>query len=52
MVMTIGELHAGHCINTSLADVVSERNEIRCVERLRTWNWEASMAAQSHEEVL
>jgi hypothetical protein len=41
MVMTIGELHAGQCINPSLADVVSERNEIRCVERLRTWDWQA-----------
>jgi hypothetical protein len=36
MVMTIGELHAGHCIDPSLADAVKRRNEIRCVERLRT----------------
>jgi hypothetical protein len=50
--MTIGELHAGHCIDTSLADVISERNEIRCVERLRTWDWQASIAAQSCEEMV
>jgi|tagenome__1003787_1003787.scaffolds.fasta_scaffold20953015_2 hypothetical protein len=29
MVMTIGELHAGHRINPSLADRSSYRNEIR-----------------------
>jgi hypothetical protein len=36
MVMTIGELHTGHCIDPSLADAVKQRNEIRCAERLRT----------------
>jgi hypothetical protein len=39
--MTIGELHAGHCIDPSLADVVSERNGIRCMESLCTRNWQA-----------
>jgi hypothetical protein len=34
MVMTVGELHAGHCINPSLADVISERNGIRCMKPL------------------
>jgi hypothetical protein len=32
MVMTIGELHAGHCIDPSLADAVREGDEIRCAE--------------------
>jgi hypothetical protein len=40
-VMTIGELHAGHRIDPSLADAVKERNEIRCVERLRTRDQQA-----------
>jgi hypothetical protein len=35
-VMTIGELHTGHRIDQSLADASSERNGIRCVERLCT----------------
>jgi hypothetical protein len=34
MVMTIGELHAVHCIDPSLTDVVNDRNEIRCAERV------------------
>jgi hypothetical protein len=41
MVMTIGELHTGHCIDQSLAGAVSECNEIRCTERLCTRDWEA-----------